>query len=113
GPFATGDRPLEEARRRRRPRPQLRSPRAAPRLPPHHRGHARRERSPPGGSRGMILGKLGVIGDIHAEDRRLETALRWMKKLAVDRVLAVGDLADGYGDLERCCRLLREADALV
>ncbi|MDC0667595.1 metallophosphoesterase family protein [Nannocystis radixulma] len=53
-----------------------------------------------------MLRRFALLGDIHAEDRRLALALTWLKGQAVDAVLAVGDLADGRGDLDRCCALL-------
>lgn len=51
--------------------------------------------------------RFAAIGDIHAEDRRLDVVLTWLKSQAVDAILSVGDLADGAGDLDRCCALLR------
>jgi predicted phosphodiesterase len=53
-----------------------------------------------------VLRRFALLGDIHAEDRRLALALTWLKGHPVDAVLAVGDLADGSGDLDRCCSLL-------
>lgn len=57
-----------------------------------------------------MLNYVGVIGDIHGEDARLESALEWMRKQKVAAILAVGDIADGPGDLQRCVDLLREYD---
>lgn len=54
--------------------------------------------------------RFGIIGDIHAEDVRLERVLEWMKD--VDQILFVGDIVDGNGDLDRCIALLEEANAL-
>src|SRR5262245_37438416 len=59
------------------------------------------------------LDRIGLIGDIHCEDVRLEAALGHLTKLGVDRICAVGDLVDGWGDPNRCCALLMEHDALV
>jgi predicted phosphodiesterase len=56
--------------------------------------------------------KLGLIGDIHAEDVRLETALRLFRAEGVDQTLFVGDVVDGEGDVDRCCALLADAGAL-
>ncbi|MDC0720173.1 metallophosphoesterase family protein [Nannocystis bainbridge] len=53
-----------------------------------------------------MLRRFALLGDIHAEDRRLALALTWLKGQAIDAVLAVGDLADGDGDLDHCCALL-------
>ena len=52
------------------------------------------------------LRTLGVLGDIHAEDRRLETAIAWLKERGVDRIVHVGDVCDGVGDLPRTLALL-------
>jgi putative phosphoesterase len=56
-----------------------------------------------------LLRRIGAIGDIHAEDQALERVLAFLGGLALDRVLAVGDIVDGPGDSARCCRLLAEA----
>jgi predicted phosphodiesterase len=48
--------------------------------------------------------RLGLIGDVHAEDVLLAAALE--RLAGVDAVLCVGDLADGRGDLDRCVELL-------
>jgi predicted phosphodiesterase len=53
--------------------------------------------------------RVGVIGDVHAEDRRLEGVLGFFVMREVDRVLVVGDLVDGYGDVARTLMLLEEA----
>jgi predicted phosphodiesterase len=52
--------------------------------------------------------RLAVIGDVHAEDARLRTALDSIATMAVDVVACTGDVADGYGSVEACCRLLHE-----
>lgn len=57
-----------------------------------------------------MLNYAGVIGDIHGEDTRLATALTWLKGQNVEAILAVGDIADGPGNLQRCVDLLREYD---
>lgn len=56
-----------------------------------------------------ILRRVGAIGDIHAEDDALARVLDYLQRLALDLVLAVGDIVDGPGDSARCCRLLAEA----
>jgi predicted phosphodiesterase len=53
--------------------------------------------------------RVGVIGDVHGEDRRLEGVLEFFVLREVDRVLVVGDLVDGYGDVARTLTLLEEA----
>jgi predicted phosphodiesterase len=50
--------------------------------------------------------RFGVIGDIHCEDIFLAAALDELTREGVDGILAVGDIADGRGDLDRCCDLL-------
>ena len=57
--------------------------------------------------------RIGIIGDVHAEHQRLETALDFFEKKEVDLLLCTGDLADGRGDLDVCCSMLKDAGALV
>src|SRR5580692_3901694 len=57
--------------------------------------------------------RIGLIGDVHAEDASLSLALRVLADLGADRVLAVGDVVDGPGSVDRCCALLAEAGAAV
>jgi predicted phosphodiesterase len=59
------------------------------------------------------LRRVGLLGDIHAEDGAVEVALRHLEGACVDAVLAVGDIMDGPGDASRCCRLLLEAGAVT
>lgn len=54
--------------------------------------------------------RFGLIGDVHAEDERLRVALATMRSQRVDRILCVGDVADGRGDIEKTCALLRDAN---
>lgn len=61
----------------------------------------------------MGLRLLGLLGDIHAEDARLERALAHMKQAGVDAILSVGDIVDGPGDVERCVRLLAQHDVIA
>lgn len=53
--------------------------------------------------------RLGVLGDVHAEHEALSAALELFRREGAERVLAVGDFADGAGDLDRTVSLLREA----
>ena len=57
-----------------------------------------------------MLTRFGVIGDVHAEDDALAAAIDFLEREKVDRILAVGDLVDGRGDVNRVVRLLREHD---
>jgi predicted phosphodiesterase len=50
--------------------------------------------------------RLGLIGDVHAEDARLLVALDALAAARVDRVLCTGDLVDGLGDVDRACELV-------
>lgn len=52
--------------------------------------------------------RIGVIGDIHAEDELLHSALKFLSSADVDLVMTVGDITDGPGSVDRCCSLLRE-----
>jgi predicted phosphodiesterase len=55
-----------------------------------------------------MLSFVGILGDIHGEDARLALALRFFARRGAEQVLAVGDVADGPGDLQKCVDLLRE-----
>lgn len=52
--------------------------------------------------------RIGYLGDIHAEDERLEIALQKLAQENVDIIVAVGDIVDGLGDIERTVALLRD-----
>lgn len=56
---------------------------------------------------------LGVLGDVHCEHEALELALGLFARRGVDRILCVGDLTDGPGNLERTCELLQQHDVLT
>jgi predicted phosphodiesterase len=57
--------------------------------------------------------RIGILGDVHAEDGLLERAIRELRARGAETILCVGDLADGQGDLDRCCDLLRQHDVLT
>jgi len=57
--------------------------------------------------------RIGLIGDIHAEDRALEIALDTLRSRGVEVVAATGDIVDGSGSVDRCCALLRAHGAVV
>ncbi len=57
--------------------------------------------------------RLGLIGDVHAEDEALKIALDGLESRGVDAVLCVGDIADGNGDVNRACTLLEEHGVLT
>ncbi|HEV8548097.1 MAG TPA: metallophosphoesterase family protein [Polyangiaceae bacterium] len=59
------------------------------------------------------LVRLGLIGDVHAEDEALKIVLDDFERRGVDAILCVGDLADGSGDVNRTCALLEEHRVLT
>jgi len=60
-----------------------------------------------------MLRRAGIIGDIHCEVVRLRRVVEHFRSLEVDTVLAVGDIADGPGDLGEACSILQAQGALV
>ena len=52
--------------------------------------------------------RMGVLGDIHCEDDRLETALRFFGAGRLDLICSVGDIVDGPGDPNHTIDLLIE-----
>ena len=52
--------------------------------------------------------RLGVIGDLHGEDRRLDGVIEWFAGQQVDALVCTGDIADGRGCINRSCELLRQ-----
>ena len=61
--------------------------------------------------RSNAVRRVGLIGDVHAEHRRLESALAFLHAANVDAIWCTGDLADGGGDLDACCELLAGTNA--
>ena len=53
-----------------------------------------------------MLGRLGVIGDVHCESETLEQVLDALETMNVEAVLCVGDLVDGPGDADATLRML-------
>jgi len=53
------------------------------------------------------LARIGLIGDVHAQDQSLEATLAHLENAGVDALLCTGDVADGPGDIERCIELLK------
>ena len=54
-----------------------------------------------------FVSNMGAIGDIHAEDVLLDHVLTFLSKKKLDRIVCVGDIVTGPGDVDRCCRLLQ------
>jgi len=61
----------------------------------------------------QVIRRVGLIGDVHAEDEALEFVLAQLERLGVDQLLQVGDIADGAGDLRRTIALLRQHRVLA
>lgn len=57
--------------------------------------------------------RLGLIGDVHAEDTLLGLALERLAADGLEAVLCTGDIVDGQGDVDECCRLLRVRDVVT
>jgi len=55
----------------------------------------------------LLLTRVAVLGDVHAEHEHLEAALRRVYG-KFDAILCVGDIVDGPGDINRTCQLLQE-----
>lgn len=57
----------------------------------------------------MALSRIGIIGDVHGEATRLFNAIQILLDSQVERILCVGDVADGKGGQEAsaCCQFLR------
>jgi predicted phosphodiesterase len=53
-----------------------------------------------------VVRRLGLIGDVHAEDARLGIAIAALHAEKVERILCCGDLVDGHGDVDRTCSTL-------
>lgn len=53
-----------------------------------------------------LRGRVFVIGDVHAEHEVLLSALDYAHAMGARQILCVGDIADGAGELARCCSLL-------
>jgi len=52
--------------------------------------------------------RVGFVGDVHAEDVLLEATLQFLQRSGIDTILCTGDVMDGWGDAEHCCRLLQQ-----
>lgn len=58
------------------------------------------------GSPAQPLARFALIGDVHAEDVRLETFVALARREGAEALLCVGDVADGFGDLARTVEIL-------
>jgi putative phosphoesterase len=60
-----------------------------------------------------ILRRIGIIGDVHAEDSLLGLSLHFLQSQDVDALICTGDIADGPHDVNRCCELLQHFNVAV
>lgn len=65
------------------------------------------------GSPARPLRRFALVGDVHAEDERLEAAIALARAADVEAILCVGDVADGFGDLERTVEILARERVIV
>ncbi len=61
----------------------------------------------------LLPSKVGVLGDVHAEDERVERALGHFREVGAGAVLCVGDVTDGYGSASRTVELLEDHGVLT
>jgi predicted phosphodiesterase len=61
----------------------------------------------------MLPAKIGVLGDAHAEDDRVERALDYFRRVGAPVVLCAGDVTDGYGSATRTAELLADHGVLT
>lgn len=61
----------------------------------------------------LLIRRVGLIGDLHAEDEALAFVLAELSRLGAETLLQVGDIADGPGDLTRTIELLKEHQVLA
>jgi predicted phosphodiesterase len=61
----------------------------------------------------MLPATIGVLGDAHAEDERVERALAHFREIGATVVLCAGDVTDGYGSATRTAELLADHGALT
>ena len=57
--------------------------------------------------------RIGLIGDVHAEDKRLQAAISYLQLADVDSLICTGDIVDGNGDPDACIRILEDNDVHV
>lgn len=57
--------------------------------------------------------RLGIIGDVHAEDDRLKAAIDMLLQKNVDAIVCTGDIVDGTGCPDTCITLLKEFNILT
>ncbi len=65
-----------------------------------------------GNKNAVLLKKVGIIGDIHAEDKAIVNVVAYMKSKECDHIYCTGDLCDGYGSTENVIRLLTKSEVV-
>ena len=58
-------------------------------------------------------GKLGIIGDVHAEDVRLESSLGFLANQGCNKIVCTGDIIDGPGCPNRSVELLKAFEVVT
>jgi putative phosphoesterase len=56
------------------------------------------------------IARLGVIGDVHCQDKQLKKSIEHIHSLGIDRIYCTGDVGDGIGSIHKCIQLLRKAN---
>lgn len=59
------------------------------------------------------LRRVGVIGDVHACDKRLTHLVSFLQAQALDQLVCVGDVVNGPGDPNACAALLESAGVVT
>jgi predicted phosphodiesterase len=59
------------------------------------------------------LRRVGVVGDVHACDKRLTRLLGFLEGQALDQLVCVGDVVNGPGDPNACVALLQSAGVVT
>ncbi len=54
----------------------------------------------------MIYNNIGIIGDVHCEDRLLKRAVDILIAKNSEKIICTGDVADGKGNFDKCVRIL-------
>jgi predicted phosphodiesterase len=62
---------------------------------------------------GDDLRRIGVIGDVHACDKRLDHLVGFFQAQSLDELLCVGDVVNGPGDPDACAALLQAAGVIT
>lgn len=63
-------------------------------------------------SPGQTINIAGFLGDIHAEDVLLKQSLEFFNEKNITNIFCVGDICDGYGDLDKTVSLMKEGKVL-